>query len=131
MILTFIMDHKCTHTQSLMSMAVSPDMSTKLNITIRRFMVLIITTTQHSTMVTKFTAMSIYIMKILTCTTNLSSPKWPIIMNSQLTSFRKPMLFSLLMSLNQPMLLSQPMLPSQLMLLSQLMWFMKRLFSSL
>ena len=92
MILTFIMDHSYTHTQLLMSMAGSPQgMSIMVNITIRKSMALIITTTQRFTMVTRFTAMSIYIMKILTCTSNLLSPKWPTIMQSQLTLYRKHM----------------------------------------
>ena len=76
MILTFIMDHSYTHIQPLLSMAGSLGMNLKVNITIRRFMVLIITTTQRFTMVTRFIVMSIYIMKeLLTCTINLLSLK--------------------------------------------------------
>ena len=105
MILTFTMDHNYTHMQLLMSMVGYPGMNTMVNITIRRSMVLIITTTQRSTMVIMFTAMSTYIMNSqLTCTSILLSPKWPIIMNSQLTSFsKKPMLFSRPMSFSQLM----------------------------
>ena len=114
MILIFIMGHNYTLTQPLMFMAGSPPgMNTMVNTTIRRFMVSITTTTQRFTMVTRFTAMSIYIMKILTCTSNLLSPKWPTIMQSQLTLYRKPMWCS------QPMSFSQ------------LVWFNKRLLSSL